>query len=270
MEEGNTTTYPEYSPPRRCYLERRRRRNSPPTTSRISPAGSGTVDVVVSANALTSAIVLADQFTYTVAASRPTVTAISPTSGTTLGGTIVTITGTGFSTAAGATSVAFGATNASIVACSTTTSCTATSPSGALGPVDVLVTANGLQSAVTNVDKFTYVLVPVQTDVQVPALPKGYGYWFTFTSSAAGTLGATWTLSSATQGTLSIYTGNPFAGKSNPVKLSPPSGGLIATRKATASNFSVVTASMPAGTYTAYFFSSKTVPASSGTVTYVK
>jgi hypothetical protein len=126
-----------------------------------SPAGSGIVDVVVTAHALPSATSAADQFTYTGAAVAPTVTGISPTSGSTAGGTSVTITGTGFNTAAGATSVAFGATNASIVACSTTTSCTATSPSGALGTVDVLVTANGLQSAANPAaDQFTYVTPP--------------------------------------------------------------------------------------------------------------
>ena len=67
-----------------------------------SPAGTGTVDVTVTTPAGTSATSPADQFTYVAA---PTVTAISPASGTAAGGTPVTITGTDFT---GATAVDFG------------------------------------------------------------------------------------------------------------------------------------------------------------------
>ena len=52
----------------------------------------------------TSATSPADQFTFVTPA--PTVTSVSPTSGTTHGGTVVTITGTDFT---GATAVDFGA-----------------------------------------------------------------------------------------------------------------------------------------------------------------
>ena len=56
----------------------------------------------------TSATSASDQFTY-VAAAAPTVTGLSPTSGSTAGGTLVTITGTSFT---GATAVDFGTTPA--------------------------------------------------------------------------------------------------------------------------------------------------------------
>ncbi|MDP9320015.1 MAG: IPT/TIG domain-containing protein [Chloroflexota bacterium] len=100
----------------------------------------------------TSVTGAADQFTYIAA---PTITALSPTSGSTAGGTLVTITGTGFSTTPGATTVAFGAA-ATGVSCSTTTSCTATSPAHAAGTVDVRVTVGAQTSATSVADQFTY------------------------------------------------------------------------------------------------------------------
>ncbi len=63
-----------------------------------SPAGSGTVDVTVTNPSGTSPTSSADQFTYT-AVTAPAVTSLSPTSGTAAGGTPVTITGTGFTSA---------------------------------------------------------------------------------------------------------------------------------------------------------------------------
>ena len=74
----------------------------------------------------------------------PTVTAIAPTSGTTLGGDLVTITGTNFSLTA--TTINFGANPATGVICATTTSCTATSPAGT-GIVDVTAVVAGQTSA---------------------------------------------------------------------------------------------------------------------------
>jgi len=81
----------------------------------------------------------------------PTVTGISPTNGSTLGGTSVSITGSNLT---GATAVMFGATSASITA-NTATSITATSPAGT-GTVDVKVTTPGGTSATSTNDQFTY------------------------------------------------------------------------------------------------------------------
>ena len=72
-----------------------------------TPAGTAgtTVDVLATANGKTSsANAPADQFTYN-AGSPPVVSSISPTTGPTAGGTTVTITGTGLTSA---TSVKFG------------------------------------------------------------------------------------------------------------------------------------------------------------------
>lgn len=83
----------------------------------------------------------------------PTVTGIAPTSGSTLGGTSVVITGCGFT---GATSVHFGGTAATGVVVTTDSSVTATSPAHAAGVVDVDVTTPAGTSAHTTADQFTY------------------------------------------------------------------------------------------------------------------
>ena len=86
----------------------------------------------------------------------PTVTGVTPDSGSTSGGTTVTITGTGFSADQLPTVFDFGATPATDVVCASTTSCTATIPAGAAGPVIVTATANGGQTS-TGGPTYTYV-----------------------------------------------------------------------------------------------------------------
>ena len=88
----------------------------------------------------------------------PTVSGVSPTSGTTAGGTPVTITGTGF--LAGAT-VSLGGTAATGVTVVSSTSIRAIAPAHAAGGVNVVVT---------------------NTDSQSGTLPSGY----TYTSSGGG------------------------------------------------------------------------------------
>ncbi len=93
----------------------------------------------------------------TVTSTGPTVTGISPSSGSTSGGTSVTVTGTGFT---GATAVKFGSTNASSFTVNSATSITATSPAGSAGTVDLTVTTSGGTSATSAADRFTYVAPP--------------------------------------------------------------------------------------------------------------
>ncbi|MGI8549987.1 MAG: protease pro-enzyme activation domain-containing protein, partial [Dehalococcoidia bacterium] len=83
------------------------------------------------------------------------VTSISPTTGPDSGGTSVTITGTGFNPTAGATTVTFGSNPLSSASCSSSTSCTASSPTGT-GMVDVRITTAGQTSVVVSADQFTY------------------------------------------------------------------------------------------------------------------
>ncbi|MGB8946890.1 MAG: IPT/TIG domain-containing protein [Streptomyces sp.] len=104
--------------------------------------------------------------TITNAPPAPAVTAVSPASGTTAGGTPVTVTGTNLS---GATGITFGANPATGITC-TATSCTATTPAGAAGTVDVRVTTPAGTSPNTGADDYTYV-APADVGVNVTGQP---------------------------------------------------------------------------------------------------
>jgi IPT/TIG domain len=123
-----------------------------------SPAGTGVVDVTVTTPAGTSATSAADQFTYIAA---PVVTGLSPINGPVTGGTLVTITGTGF---AGATAVDFGTAAATNVTVVSNTEITADSPAGT-GVVQVIVTTPSGKSASSPADKFTYQVILSPTAV---------------------------------------------------------------------------------------------------------
>lgn len=81
----------------------------------------------------------------------PTVAAVAPAAGTTLGGTAITITGTNF--AAGAT-VSVGGTAATDVAVSGPTSLTARTPQHAAGAADVVVTVAGRSGTLPGAFRF--------------------------------------------------------------------------------------------------------------------
>jgi DNA-binding beta-propeller fold protein YncE len=118
-------------------------------TATAPPGAAGTVDVTVTTADGTSTANAADRFTYT---ALPIVTALSPASGGTAGGTSVTIAGANFT---GATAVAFGATPAAFTVVSAT-QITATAPPGPVGTADVSVTTPNGTSAVGAADRFTY------------------------------------------------------------------------------------------------------------------
>jgi hypothetical protein len=105
--------------------------------------------------------------------ATPTVAAISPTSGTTLGGTTVTITGTNFAAGAAVTVGGLAATNVTIVS---GTSLTAVTPARGAGPADVAVSVGGRSGSL--VGGFTYVTPPpnlppvIQTIVARGARPN--------------------------------------------------------------------------------------------------
>ncbi|MFG2826890.1 IPT/TIG domain-containing protein [Streptomyces sp. NPDC048434] len=115
----------------------------------IAPAGVGTVNVTVTtAGGVSNALAYA----YAVV-PVPAISSLSPTSGPTAGGNVVTINGTNL---AGATSVLFGVGPATILT-NTATQITVSAPAGT-GTVNVTVTtAGGTSNALT----YTYVAVPV-------------------------------------------------------------------------------------------------------------
>ncbi len=158
------------------------------TITADSPAGNGTVDVTVITPAATSATFFADAFTYTAVAAA-TVTGISPNSGPAAGGTLVTITGTGFS---GATAVDFGTSAATGVTFVSATTITADSPAGTgTGTVDVTVITPAGRSASTVSDRFTYIAAaaPSVTGVSLNSGPTAGGT--TVTIAGTGFTGVT-------------------------------------------------------------------------------
>ena len=112
------------------------------------------MDVFVTAPGGTSAVnAPVDQFTFTTPPA-PTVTGVSPNTGSGVGGTSVTITGTNFS---GASAVQFGTVAATAYTVDSATQITATAPAEAASTVDVFVTAPGGTSAANApVDQFTF------------------------------------------------------------------------------------------------------------------
>ena len=124
--------------------------NSSTQITASAPAGTGTVDVIVTTVGGASAPnPPSDQYTFV---PEPTVTNVSPTKGPTAGGTNVTITGTNFS---GATAVKFGSVAAKSFTVVSGTSITAVSPAGT-GIVNVTVTTIGGESAPNSADEFGY------------------------------------------------------------------------------------------------------------------
>jgi hypothetical protein len=147
-----------------------------------SPAGTGTVNVMVVTPGGTSVTSSNDDFRYI---SVPTVASVSPAAGSMTGGTLVTITGTGFS---GATAVDFGATAATGVVVVSASEITAKSPAG-IGTVDVTVVSAGGTSTTWSNDDFRYAAAPTVASVSPAVGPLAGGTAVTITGT--GFTGAT-------------------------------------------------------------------------------
>jgi len=134
-----------------------------PTGSPIAPviavAGGGSTSTTSMAP-VTTTTKAGTTTTTTSLAVLPTVTGVSPTSGSTDGGTHVSITGSGFT---GATSVMFGSVAATDCLVLGDTSIGCTSPAGSAGEVDVTVTTPAGTSATSSADQFTYTEAPTTT-----------------------------------------------------------------------------------------------------------
>ncbi|MGE3423024.1 MAG: IPT/TIG domain-containing protein [Dehalococcoidia bacterium] len=129
--------------------------NSATQITVLSPSNpvAAPVDVVVTKGTDVSPIGPNTKFTYLSAV--PVVTAIAPNTGSTFGGTDITITGVGFTGAACPGSVKFGAVDAATCSVINDTTLTTTAPPNVAGPTVVVVqTANGTSQIVPN---YTYV-----------------------------------------------------------------------------------------------------------------
>ncbi len=143
-------------------------------------------------------------FALTVNNPVPTLTNISPTSGPTVGGTSVAITGTNFT---GATAVKFGATSATTFTVNSATSITATAPAGTAGTVDITVTTAGGTSAISEADKYIYVAAPTVTSLSPTSGPTAGGTSVTITgTNFAGATAVKFGATSATTFTVNTAT----------------------------------------------------------------
>ncbi|MFZ0250357.1 MAG: IPT/TIG domain-containing protein [Acidimicrobiales bacterium] len=116
----------------------------------VAPAGTaGAVDITVSSDQGTSATSLHDAYFY----GSPVVTSVSPGTGSSGGGTTVTITGSGFSPDS---TVSFGLQPATSGIVNSSTSITAVAPAANLGVIPVRVTTPAGISPLTPADNFEY------------------------------------------------------------------------------------------------------------------
>ncbi len=177
-----------------------------------TPAGNaGAVTVTVTVNGQSGS--LANAFSYT---PPPTVSGVSPNSGSTAGGTAVTITGTNF--AAGAT-VTFAGTAATNVVVVSGTQITGTTPAGSAGAAAVTVTnpgaqsgslANGFSYAVATNTAITY----VQGNFATPQTPQTAVKVMYTAAQVIGDLNVVvvgWNDSTAAIGAVTDSSGNAYA-----------------------------------------------------------
>lgn len=179
--------------------------NSDTLLTAVSPAETaGTVDVTVTSPGGTSVPTPNDQFTLV---ATPSVTGLTPSRGSILGGSTVTITGVGLS---GATGVSFGGTPAGFTV-NDDTSITAVSPvAEAAETVDVTVTSVGGTSPTNSADRFAYLhrLLPrvrcgglTGTVTGSATLSKCKPISATNTSASSASLDGPWTWASSAEST---------------------------------------------------------------------
>jgi hypothetical protein len=127
---------------------------SPTKITAIAPASvAAVVDITVSTYYGTSSTSILDHYKF----GPPTVTGVSPNTGSKAGGAGVTITGGGFEPGTSGTTFKVGKGLASEVSCSSITTCTLTTPSAkVVGTVDIIATVNKINSVKTTADHYTY------------------------------------------------------------------------------------------------------------------
>ncbi len=121
-----------------------------------NPVVSAAASPTTNANVATQSYCLGVLIKATASTPAPTITGVSPVSGTTSGTTSVTITGTNLT---GASAVKFGVTNASGYVVNSVTTITAVAPAHAAGLVDITVTTPGGTSATGSADHYTFAAV---------------------------------------------------------------------------------------------------------------
>ncbi len=189
--------------------------NSTTITATTPAHAAGAVSVVVT-NTDAQSGTLSNGYTYTSSNPAPTVSSISPTSGTTAGGTAVSITGTGF--LAGAT-VNLGGTAATGVTVVNSTTITATTPAHAAGAVNVVVTNTDAQSGTLS-NGYTYTsstgggpIAFLQVNAATPSAPSAsvsVTYPLAQTAGNLNVVAVGWNDTTSTVSTISDTRGNTY------------------------------------------------------------
>ncbi len=180
----------------------------------VSPPGAGLVDVVVHNSGKESATSDADQFFY---GAPPTVTGLSVNHGSASGGTSVTISGSGFTSA---TVVGFGGLPAASFSVVSDSEITAVAPAAPAGVSDVQVITPAGGSATTSSDQFTF--DPVTQTLT-----------FTSTPPASPAVGGTYAVSATASSGLPVFFSIDPASTSgcsiqgSTVSFSPPAGTCV-------------------------------------------
>jgi hypothetical protein len=194
------------------------------------PGAAGVVGVCITATGGTAPA--AEPFTYegpiTINANG-----LSPIAGPVAGGTVVTITGTGFGQGDPNTTVTFGGAQAPEVAVESPTQILALSPPSPLGgngagPVNVIVTDVG--GTATAAQQFTYTVLPLISGISPTSGPLGGGEIVTIkgtalcgaTSVLFGTANAT--IDSASQDCTTLTVTEPAGTGTVPVYVTTPGG----------------------------------------------
>jgi hypothetical protein len=193
----------------------------------VSPAGSGVVNLSITNPVGPSATTASDQYSYLPGGpGGPLVTGVDPSVGT--AGTVVAVSGTGFS---GATAVAFGTTAATSMTVVSDTAITATAPSGSPDgtTVDITVTTPIGTSATTGADQFSYVGPPIISSLSPDTGSPLGGYAITlngsgFTGATAVDFGTTPATNFSVSGDSSITATAPLGTGTVYVRVTTPAG----------------------------------------------
>lgn len=158
----------------------------------VSPAGSGVVDVRVTNGAGQSGVVAADSFTYV---TIPTITKVTPDSGSFTGGTTVTVKGAGFTSVDPGVpaNVLFGALPCQSFTVSSDTKILAVAPASGTGAVQVTVTSPAGTSAIGAQTTFTFTSAPPTFAMVAVSLADGTVYTdMTGTLTVRGQIAFAW------------------------------------------------------------------------------
>ncbi|NTJ43601.1 autotransporter domain-containing protein [Agrobacterium larrymoorei] len=172
----------------------------------VADGGTAALEIIlyyVTVDPVPAQVTMTVTCTPASSSTAPSITGLSPASGSIAGNTSVIISGTGFDATPANNIVRFGAATGTVTGASAT-QLTVTTPAGAAGLVDVLVTVSG-QTA-TLADAFTYIqaapTIAVSASDNTPAL----GASVTFTATLSGGASPTGTVTFK-DGTTTLGTG---------------------------------------------------------------